>query len=93
MIMLTSLMQASVPHAENLLQVIQKLFEHGTAHQRAQLATCMDGHILALSLQMYGCRVVQKVRTKSDRRSLNLNHVFLDHRLSSTSPQNSRVLL
>ncbi|KAJ3489071.1 hypothetical protein NLI96_g2381 [Meripilus lineatus] len=53
-------------HALPLIQdvfgnyVIQKLFEHGTSHQRSQLATCMDGHILTLSLQMYGCRVVQK---------------------------------
>jgi hypothetical protein len=26
------------------------------------LANTMEGHILNLSLQMYGCRVVQKVR-------------------------------
>lgn len=42
-------------------QVIQKLFEHGTQVQKTVLANTMEGHILALSLQMYGCRVVQKV--------------------------------
>lgn len=42
-------------------QVIQKLFEHGTQIQKTVLANTMEGHILALSLQMYGCRVVQKV--------------------------------
>lgn len=55
-------------HALSLTQdvfgnyVIQKLFEFGTAAQRGQLAQAMEGHILQLSLQMYGCRVVQKVR-------------------------------
>ncbi|THH33930.1 hypothetical protein EUX98_g248 [Antrodiella citrinella] len=40
--------------------VIQKLFEHGTAAQRSQLAATMEGHILQLAQHMYGCRVVQK---------------------------------
>ena len=41
--------------------VIQKFFEHGNQSQKKVLANQMKGHILALSLQMYGCRVVQKV--------------------------------
>ena len=41
--------------------VIQKLFEYGTQIQKTALANTMDGHVLQLSLQMYGCRVVQKV--------------------------------
>ncbi|KAH8106974.1 armadillo-type protein [Cristinia sonorae] len=40
--------------------VIQKLFEHGTATQRGQIAATMEGHILQLAQHMYGCRVVQK---------------------------------
>jgi len=44
-----------------LKQVIQKLFEHGTQVQKTIPANAMEGHILLLSLQMYGCRVVQKV--------------------------------
>lgn len=28
--------------------------------QKAVLANAMEGHVLSLSLQMYGCRVVQK---------------------------------
>lgn len=44
-----------------ILQVVQKLFEHGTQIQKSVLAGTMEGHILTLSLQMYGCRVVQKV--------------------------------
>jgi hypothetical protein len=29
--------------------------------QKTILAKQMDGHVISLSLQMYGCRVVQKV--------------------------------
>ncbi len=41
--------------------VIQKFFEHGTQHQKTILAEQMKGQMLTLSLQTYGCRVVQKV--------------------------------
>lgn len=41
--------------------VIQKFFEHGNQSQKKTLANQMKGHVLQLSLQMYGCRVVQKV--------------------------------
>lgn len=41
--------------------VVQKLFEHGNQSQKKILANQMKGHVLALSTQMYGCRVVQKV--------------------------------
>jgi len=46
----------------SLTKVIQKLLEFGNPKQTAMLAESMTGHILALSLGMYGCRVVQKVR-------------------------------
>lgn len=41
--------------------VVQKFFEHGNQTQKQQLANKMKGHIAELSVQMYGCRVVQKV--------------------------------
>ena len=41
--------------------VIQKFFEHGNQPQKKILANQMKGRILELSMQMYGCRVVQKV--------------------------------
>jgi len=44
--------------------VIQKFFEHGNQIQKQILAKQMEGHVLSLSLQMYGCRVVQKVKKK-----------------------------
>lgn len=43
--------------------VIQKFFEHGDQTQKRFLANRMKGHVLELSCGMYGCRVVQKVRT------------------------------
>lgn len=42
--------------------VIQKLFEHGTQKQKKMLAELMLKRIADLSVQMYSCRVVQKVR-------------------------------
>jgi pumilio RNA-binding family len=32
----------------------------GTAEQRAELVKQLEGRVLSLSLQMYGCRVIQK---------------------------------
>lgn len=40
---------------------IWQFFEHGLASQRRELANKLFGHVLTLSLQMYGCRVIQKV--------------------------------
>ena len=40
--------------------VIQKFFEFGSREQKQHLANCIQGHVLPLALQMYGCRVIQK---------------------------------
>ena len=40
--------------------VIQKFFEFGTSEQKQMLAQRIRGHVMPLSLQMYGCRIVQK---------------------------------
>lgn len=40
--------------------VVQKLFDNGSPKQREALASFLVGHAVQLSLQMYGCRVVQK---------------------------------
>jgi NifU-like protein involved in Fe-S cluster formation len=53
--------------------VIQKLFEHGDQNQKKILANKMKGRVLDLSLQMYGCRVVQKVSVMTCFR-----HIFTD---------------
>jgi len=59
-----------LPHALQLMvdvfgnYVIQKFFEHGTTEQKRILVEFLgdklQGHVLELSLQMYGCRVIQK---------------------------------
>ena len=38
-----------------------QFFEHGSTTQIKELAGQLIGRVLALSLQMYGCRVIQKV--------------------------------
>ena len=40
--------------------VIQKFFEFGTLDQKATLVERLHGHVPALSLHTYGCRVIQK---------------------------------
>ena len=40
--------------------VIQKFFEFGTTEQKQTLAQRVRGHVLALALHMYGCRVIQR---------------------------------
>lgn len=50
-----------VLHAANNLSCCFQFFEHGSATQIRELANKLTGHVLALSLQMYGCRVIQKV--------------------------------
>lgn len=42
------------------MQVCQKLIEVADPSQRGQLCNALEGHVLRLSLQMYGCRVIQK---------------------------------
>lgn len=44
--------------------VIQKFFEHGDQNQKRIIASRMKGHVVTLSIQMYACRVVQKVESK-----------------------------
>jgi pumilio RNA-binding family len=40
--------------------VIQKFFEFGSLDQKATLVERLHGHVPALSLHTYGCRVIQK---------------------------------
>lgn len=41
--------------------VLLQFFEHGNLGQRKEFADQLAGQMLSLSLQMYGCRVIQKV--------------------------------
>ncbi len=38
----------------------QKFLDHGVLEHRLKLAGMLRGNILSMSLQMYGCRVIQK---------------------------------
>ena len=49
------------PEFDYLCGCMVQFFEHGTPQQRRDLAKELVGHVLVLSLQMYGCRVIQKV--------------------------------
>ena len=40
--------------------VIQKFFDYGTMEQRTALCDRFKGQVLDMSLQIYGCRVIQK---------------------------------
>ena len=81
------------PHALELTTdvfgnyVIQKFFEHGSPEQKEKLAVNMEGQILALSLQMYGCRVVQKVSIHSDKVPFDTPSTGIRVRLSSAASQ------
>lgn len=55
-------MVCGVRETDVLCVVMGQFFEHGTQQQRRELASELVGHVLVLSLQMYGCRVIQKVR-------------------------------
>jgi hypothetical protein len=44
-----------------LLFLNAQFLDQGTESQRIELASQLTGHVLPLSLQMYGCRVIQKV--------------------------------
>mmetsp|Transcript_30357 Transcript_30357/g.54996 ORF Transcript_30357/g.54996 Transcript_30357/m.54996 type:complete len:890 (+) Transcript_30357:227-2896(+) len=46
--------------------VVQKLYEFGTDGMKKDLKGTLEGNMLLLSLQMYGCRVVQKALESLD---------------------------
>ena len=46
--------------------VVQKFFEHGNQVQKKILGERMRGKMVELSMQVYACRVVQKVRKTHD---------------------------
>lgn len=40
--------------------VVQKFLDHGTDEQKTRMARIIQGSVKMLSLQVYGCRVIQK---------------------------------
>ncbi|GER48954.1 pumilio domain-containing protein [Striga asiatica] len=58
----TKILTEIIPSARTLMIDVfgNYFFEHGTESQRKELAGHLIGHVLPLTLQMYGCRVIQK---------------------------------
>ena len=50
--------------------VVQKLLDFGTAKMKSEIRDTLEGEMLSLSLQMYGCRVVQKAIETVDEEDL-----------------------
>jgi pumilio RNA-binding family len=48
-----------------MLLIFLQFFEHGLPPQRRELGEKLIDNVLPLSLQMYGCRVIQKVKSSS----------------------------
>lgn len=62
----TIVMQEVLPQIRSLREnvfgnyVVQKLLDFGTPKMKAEIQSTLEGEMVQLSLQMYGCRVVQK---------------------------------
>jgi len=70
------------------LQVIQKFFDLGTRVQKDALAAAVESNVVHFSLQIYGCRVVQKVVLHLT--SLDMHADYLLYRPSNISQRNNR---
>lgn len=53
--------------------VVQKLLEHGASDQKFELVAILQGHAVSLSMEMYGCRVIQKALEVISDLSLSLS--------------------
>ncbi|KAI3876538.1 hypothetical protein MKW98_015921, partial [Papaver atlanticum] len=45
-------------------EISYKVFQHGSAEQRKELANQLVGHILPSRVQMYGCPVIRKIESE-----------------------------
>jgi hypothetical protein len=70
--------------------VTQKMFENGDQRQKAALAKEMEGKVLSLSMQMYGCRVRRQV--PGGRNSAERRHRLCRRRWSMCSSTSARNL-
>ncbi len=74
--------------------VVQKLFDHGNYEIRSTLKKSLEGQMVMLSSQMYGCRVVQKALEKVDDESLiDLLAEFHDDVLNCIHDQNGNHVI
>lgn len=74
--------------------VVQKLYEFGTPRMKKDLKGTLEGNMLLLSLQMYGCRVVQKALESLDYEDLcELLQEFDSYVLTCIQDQNGNHVM
>ena len=74
--------------------VVQKLLDFGTPTMKAEIRDTLEGEMLQLSLQMYGCRVVQKALEALDEDDLpRLLREFHHNVLSFIHDQNGNHVI
>jgi len=74
--------------------VVQKLYEFGTEGMKRDLRGTLEGNMLLLSLQMYGCRVVQKALESLDYNDLcELLQEFDSYVLTCIQDQNGNHVM
>jgi len=74
--------------------VVQKLLDFGTPQMKADIRETLEGEMLQLSLQMYGCRVVQKALETVDEDDLpRLLREFHHNVLSCIHDQNGNHVI
>ena len=74
--------------------VVQKLLDFGTPAIKAEIRETLEGEMLQLSLQMYGCRVVQKALEALDEDELpRLLREFHHNVLSCIHDQNGNHVI
>ncbi len=74
--------------------VVQKLFDHGSIEMKSKLKRSLEGEMLNLSTQIYGCRVVQKALEQvSDADLIDLLGEFHDDVLSYIHDQNGNHVI
>jgi pumilio RNA-binding family len=74
--------------------VIQKLLDFGTSKMKTEIRDTLEGEMLPLSLQMYGCRVVQKSLETLDEEDLpRLLQEFRSDVLSCIHDQNGNHVI
>lgn len=74
--------------------VVQKLFDFGSPNAKAEIRDSLEGEMLPLSLQMYGCRVVQKAFEALDEDDLpRMLREFHHNVLSCIQDQNGNHVI
>ena len=74
--------------------VVQKLYEFGTDSMKKGLKGTLEGNMMLLSMQMYGCRVVQKALESLDHEDLcDLLHEFDSYVLTTIQDQNGNHVM